>query len=64
MGVIESRMFPGEAYTPICSNCGVALCWDIALHEYEQRKQFWDDWKCESCDPKYKKRGTKRIGNL
>jgi len=30
---------PG-AVTPICNNCGVALCWDIAEEEYEMEQVF------------------------
>ena len=56
MGVVQSHMFLGEGLTPICDKCGVALCWDISVSEYEEDKQFWDDWVCESCDPEYKKR--------
>jgi hypothetical protein len=41
-------------YTPMCSNCGVALCWDISEQEYEDGKGFWDDWTCKDCNPDYK----------
>lgn len=38
-------------YQPICSDCGVALCWSISLREYAERQEFWDRWRCEACDP-------------
>jgi hypothetical protein len=41
---------PG-AVTPICSECGVSLCFDVSLEEYDQLKEFWDQWRCEGCDP-------------
>ena len=37
--------------TPICNTCGVSLCWDISEEEYIENKAFWDNWKCESCNP-------------
>jgi hypothetical protein len=40
---------PG-ALTPICNDCGIALCWDIAEEEYFQNSRFWDAWKCEICN--------------
>ena len=36
--------------TPICNECGVALCWDISEEDYQQAKQFWDDWICQVCN--------------
>ena len=55
MGVVPSHDFPNEAMTPTCSSCGVALCWDISIPEYEEDIEFWDNWECETCNPDYKK---------
>lgn len=52
MGIAPSSM-PG-GITPVCSDCGVALCWDISVEEYCQGKEFWDEWKCSGCNPNYK----------
>jgi hypothetical protein len=38
------------ALTPICNDCGVSLCWDIAEHEYERERAFWDAWICRDCN--------------
>lgn len=54
MGVLDSYYFPGDAFTPICNNCGVTLCWDIDKYEYKENKGFWDSWKCRDCNPDYK----------
>lgn len=51
MGVVASKQYPGEAYTPICNDCGVQLCWDISSLEYQDMKAFWDAWKCQHCNP-------------
>jgi hypothetical protein len=50
MGVhrIKSTMLGGV--TPICSDCGVSLCWDISDEEYEERAAFWDGWRCQECN--------------
>lgn len=48
MGVISSRSTDGK--TPVCDCCGIHLCWDIAPHEYEEAKPFWDAWKCQDCN--------------
>jgi hypothetical protein len=56
MGVAESHTFPNSAMTPICSECGVALCWDISVEEYEAEKEFWDNWCCRYCNPTYRYR--------
>ena len=53
MGVIDSHTFP-EDCTPICSNCGVCLCWDISSDDYWEDKDFWDNWTCRDCNPNYK----------
>jgi hypothetical protein len=39
--------------TPVCSECGVALCWDIPDNQYEEEQAFWDAWKCNECNPNY-----------
>ena len=44
---------PG-GYTPMCNDCGIALCWDISDYEYEEKKEFWDEWRCKECYPHYK----------
>lgn len=36
--------------TPICSACGISLCYDISQEDYEAAKTFWDEWKCEECN--------------
>jgi hypothetical protein len=48
VGIYASTM-PG-AVTPTCSDCGVALCWDISDDEYEQAIEFWDAWICQDCN--------------
>lgn len=48
VGLLVSTM-PG-AVTPMCNECGVALCWDVEESEYKQEKDFWDAWKCEVCN--------------
>jgi len=53
MGISPSHQFE-DGMTPICSSCGVALCWDISKFEYEQDKEFWNNWRCEDCNPNYK----------
>lgn len=47
--VINASTIPG-GFTPACSNCGIALCWDISDEEYYEAKEFWDAWRCEYCD--------------
>jgi hypothetical protein len=36
--------------TPVCNGCGVALCWDISVEDYEGAKPFWDAWVCATCN--------------
>lgn len=50
--IIKSTIDGG--LTPICNNCGVSLCWDISQLEYEEEKEFWDNWECKDCNPDYK----------
>lgn len=40
--------------TPICNDCGISLCWDISDQEYEEKKSFWNEWRCSECYPHYK----------
>jgi len=52
MGVSLKNLEFGEVQ-PICSDCGVALCWSVDSIEYLQWKGFWDDWTCRTCNPDY-----------
>lgn len=38
---------------PICGDCGIALCYGISQIEYEEQKEFWNNWKCDTCNPNY-----------
>ncbi len=38
------------AFTPHCADCGVALCWDISIEEYEESQSYWDRWMCSDCN--------------
>ena len=58
--VLPSTMDGG--YTPICNECGVALCWDITKIEYQDRPEFWEQWICKDCK-NYKKRLDKSLNN-
>lgn len=49
MGAVLSR-HDCEAMTPVCSDCGVFLCWDISIYEYDEAPDFWDDWVCRGCN--------------
>ena len=50
MGVhVHPGTLPGSV-TPICNDCGVALCWDISDEEYQEAKTFWDAWICQDCN--------------
>lgn len=51
MGV---TMRPFGEVQPICSDCGVGLCWSIDEIEYKESKSFWDEWRCRDCNPDYK----------
>jgi hypothetical protein len=46
---ITASTIPGGV-TPICNDCGVALCWDISDEEYAARPKFWDNWICRDCN--------------
>ena len=50
MGVTVSPSTLDGGVTPICNDCGICLCWDISLDDYEECKGFWDNWICESCN--------------
>jgi len=49
MGVHRHRGTPPGALTPICNECGISLCWDIAVEEYDEDRAFWDRWVCQEC---------------
>jgi hypothetical protein len=49
MGVHRHRGTPMGALTPICNDCGISLCWDIAEEEYDEAREFWDRWVCQDC---------------
>jgi exodeoxyribonuclease V alpha subunit len=53
MGVCVVNSTYHGSVTPICSSCGVALCWDVENEEYEKHKEFWDNWTCRDCNPEY-----------
>lgn len=44
-----ARLLNDGSIQPICNDCGIALCWGLSEEEYDDRKQFWDDWCCRSC---------------
>lgn len=50
MGVHQHAGTMPGAVTPICNECGVSLCWDIAEEEYHQHIGFWDAWICQDCN--------------
>lgn len=52
MATVDSSLGGGK--TPICSECGIALCFDIDDQEYEEMQDYWDAWRCEVCDPDVK----------
>jgi len=54
MGVVASKSFPNSAVQPVCSSCGIYLCYDIGNEEYNENKEFWDDWECSECNPEYR----------
>ena len=45
MGVTKTVSTLDGGLTPICSCCGIALCWDIPESEYTERQAFWDAWR-------------------
>ena len=63
MGVMPSKHFD-DGYTPTCDRCGIALCWDISEYEYEEDQEFWDNWVCKNCNPKYKHNKKKDVNNV
>jgi len=50
MGATFGPSTPPGALTPICNDCGICLCWDISVDEYEEDKPFWDAWICQDCN--------------
>ena len=53
MGVHVIRSTTPGGVTPICSDCGVSLCWDIDEGQYAEEKAFWDAWVCKDCNPSF-----------
>lgn len=53
MGVNLKNIDLGEVQ-PICSTCGVGLCWSIDVEEFIEWEGFWVDWTCSDCNPNYK----------
>ena len=51
MGVTKTANTLDGGLTPICTRCGIALCWDIPEPEYTERQAFWDAWRCRECHP-------------
>lgn len=49
MGVCVTNSTMLGAVTPTCNSCGVSLCWDIGEDEYNEAKNFWDNWCCKEC---------------
>ncbi len=50
MGVhVHHGTMPGGV-TPICNDCGIALCWDISDADYAEATAFWDAWICQDCN--------------
>jgi len=51
-------------YQPVCDMCGICLCYEVEPENYELHRNFWDNWKCEVCDPDYFKRwkNERRLG--
>jgi hypothetical protein len=50
MAVVTLPSTLDHGYTPLCSECGIHLCWDISEEEYEERQAFWDNWRCQECN--------------
>lgn len=50
MGVMVTKGTMPGGVTPICNDCGVALCWDISKEEYIECEEFWDEWICRDCN--------------
>lgn len=48
--VMKSKQFD-DGFTPVCNECGIALCWDISDIQYKEEKEFWDKWCCKDCNP-------------
>lgn len=54
MGVHKARSTLAGGVTPICNGCGVSLCWDISDEDYAERPEFWDNWRCRTCVPRWR----------
>lgn len=50
MGVYTTSSTMPGALTPICNDCGIALCWDISEEEYSEAVEFWENWICQDCN--------------
>lgn len=61
MGTVILPSTQISALTPICNDCGIVLCWDISEIEYQEAKEFWDNWTCEECTPNYRPGSLKRF---
>lgn len=46
---IHHGTMPG-GITPMCNECGIALCWDLSAEEYAEDAEFWDSWRCQDCN--------------
>lgn len=56
MAVITKYSTMQGGLTPACSDCGISLCWDISKEEYNEKLEFWDEWRCRDCYPEYKEK--------
>lgn len=54
MGINIKNLDSLGSVTPQCNDCGICLCWDISEAEYLKWQGFWDEWKCQDCNPNYK----------
>jgi len=59
MAIIKSYSTP-DAFTPVCSFCGISSGLDISLQEYKGREDFFDGWCCKFCSPTYDKKSQKK----
>ena len=54
MGVTITPSTMPNSWTPICNDCGIALCYDISDDEYQRMKNFWENWRCKECNEDWK----------
>lgn len=40
-----------DGWQPICNDCGIALCFTISDDEKYRFGEFWENWRCQYCDP-------------